>query len=206
MPHHRISVSRTNTKMHCPSLSLPPGLTCLPGVPCLGEGCYADRMYHRGIHPGIKKSYDANWALYRADSVAFFDQLSGWFHYDSPRYFRWFVSGDIPDLSFFNLMLHTCRITPGTKHLCFTKRADVLEKWATLGFDHSDLPANLSLLYSVWPGVRVPEAAVLCDAYAYISTDPRTADLPASSACPGDCADCGRRCWHTPTDVVFPKH
>lgn len=201
MPQLKISVSTSNTKTHCPSLSFPPGLSCIPGAPCLSEGCYADRMYRRGYHPSIMKAYDRNWDLYQADPISFFSQLEGWFKYNEPRYFRWFVAGDIPDLSFFNLMLSLIEATPETKHLCFTKRSDILKQWHP-GFGPYDLPTNLSLFYSVWPDAGVPLVAYGLP-WAHISTDPRADGL---DTCPGDCVECKHSCWNAPTDIVFKKH
>jgi len=123
-----------------------------------------------------------------------------------PERFRWHVAGDIPNQEYLDYMRMIARLEKGTRFLCFTKRYE---------YAYTDLPDNLSIVISAWPGysiVHVPYTArprrsgFLPIAWCQDGTETR---IPLGAyECPGSCAECGV-CWELRKqgrDVWFHKH
>ncbi|MDY6957569.1 MAG: hypothetical protein SVK08_00295 [Halobacteriota archaeon] len=182
-------ISLGNTKIgRIPNISFPPVLSCRPDAPCTKE-CYARNAWR--MYSNVREAWGENYEEYLADHLEFFQQILNFLKKKSPKYFRWFVSGDIPDVEFFEGMKDVCRQTPDTVHLIFTKRYD-------LDLDVSDLPPNLRLFLSEWPGIDVP------DKFKHI----RRAhfETPIGKKCSGACKECMFCFDETEGDVYFKKH
>jgi hypothetical protein len=200
----KVHITDGNDKLGAiPNISLPPVLSCLKGVPCAKSGCYAKKFFGR---PSVKKAWMENYKLATRNRVSYFNQIRQYLTRKSPRFFRWHVSGDILDQQYLDIVVGIAKSFPKIKFLVFTKRYDLT---------FPDLPENLSIVFSMWPGWNPLESEstkwiksnlLLPRAFMQDGTETR---VPASALeCPGNCISCGM-CWHLKNlgrDVVFHKH
>lgn len=193
----RLKISLRNSKIgKVPNLSLPPGTSCVPDIPCYNEGCYAMKAYR--LYPGTRNAWDSNLQFYNEKPLLFFAEFSAWLSQHKPKRFRLFVGGDFPSWDFYVHMTILAQLYPKTKFLIFTKRYD---------YDYSLKPDNLQVILSTWPGMPLPENTNL--PWAWLEEDDRRPKNQTYLVCPGGCTNCNHKCWdfisaHTP--VVFKKH
>ena len=69
------------------------------------------------------------------------------------RYFRFHVSGDIPNRKYLEKMVEAARKNSATQILCFTKKYELVNKFIA---DGNEIPENLHLLFSKWRGLEMP--------------------------------------------------
>ena len=195
----KLMISEGNSKIGAvPNISLPPGLSCAPCVPCFGDGCYAMKAYR--MYPNVRTAWDGNLALWRGDPEAFSYELWAWLQSNHPRLFRWHVGGDIVDQAYADDVLGFAELFPTTKFLCFTKRYDL---------DFSEKPDNLTIVISVWPGLAFPEEKFEDFPKAFLAEDPRAPLHKIHLRCPGHCGQCDYKCWDAlqpGMSVIFSKH
>lgn len=198
MTKHKLRISRGNRKLgKVPSISLPPVITCAPGIPCARD-CYALRMYR--FRETIRKSWKANLAYLRADRDSFFADLARYFERARPRFFRYHVSGDFIDSDHLKRALKLARRFPEIKALAFSKRFEIFP-------NPRAIPRNFALIASQWNGFRdSPRGFRQAFMRDPDNPDPR---IPARALeCPGSCEACAL-CWNLRklrADVVFEKH
>lgn len=181
--HVHVSAPKDNRKLGAiPSVSLLPIITCAPGAKCAAQ-CYAAKMLRGFCGRGIGLSWARNTRIALTDTGRFFAELDAYVSRHAPEFFRFHVSGDIPTREYAQYMIRLARAHASTTFLCFTKRPEMLTGLS--------IPRNLTVLFSVWPGMPIPAAARRFGR-AYVSHDKRT---PANSRrCPGNCETCGM-CW-----------
>lgn len=212
-------ISEGNRKMGTvPSVSLLPVVTCPADAPCKSD-CYVVRNMLRGPHSkAIRAAYTANTELQKSDRNAYFNgiqmYLSG---RRSVPFFRFHVSGDIPDGDYLDMMLALAERYPATRFLAFTKRFDLLQTLIDSGVY---VPENITLRASEWYG-RTASEEIQSHFWSAWYTEEWThgaeetawsrerADYDSVAAfafeCPGSCATC-KTCWDTETDVRFHRH
>jgi hypothetical protein len=194
------------------SVSLTPGESCKPGVPCFkpakqGGGCYCAKAMR--LYPTVRAAWGFNLDMAKNMPDKYFGGIEEYIKEKSVKFFRFHVSGDIPSQDYFRSMLITAFDCPDTKFLCFTKRDDILTKSLKA---KAHLPRNMKLIYSVWPGVELPDRSKMYYngepiPFAWVldhkNPDPR---IPEDALiCPGKCDLCFM-CWDARHDIVFPKH
>lgn len=196
-------ISKGNRKIgDIPNTSFPPVITCRKDAPCATDGCYALKFYK--MYPSTRNAWDANWAMYQTAPIAYWKQLHDAFK--TCRFFRYFVSGDIPDEGYAIEMVLSADENPHCEFLCFTKQYEIVnavrarvENW----------PKNLHILYSGWEGLKpdnpygFPETAVITKDMTEIPDDWKI--------CGGNCTDCACRgvgCWQVGDGetIAFYKH
>ena len=198
-----VSISKGNSKMGAvPSISLPPIVTCPAGCPC-AKKCYAAKICR--LRSGVRAAYDRNLEIYRNDPAAFEMQVKA--AACVTRFFRWHVSGDIPNMDYLKMMARIARELPGTKFLAFTKRYSIVNDWISA---NGPLPENLQIVFSLWDSawnVRVhnphdlPLAAVI-----FRDVEP---PVEYTKICPGNCVECAARgigCWELKKGEVIAFH
>lgn len=197
----RVSISAGNTKMGAiPSVSLPPVITCAAGCKCAAK-CYAAKLCR--LRPTVRAAYQRNLDILMEDPVDYWRQVRA--AAANARYFRFHVSGDIPDLGYFLEMRFTAITNPGTQFLAFTKQYAIVNSMLAMGFS---IPENLNLIFSAWPGMpmdnphRLPVAHVI-----FRGQQPD----PAWKICGGNCAECacqGIGCWELKRgeNIAFYEH
>jgi hypothetical protein len=203
-------VSRGNDKIGAiPNTSLPPRITCAPGVPC-AKLCYAFRhAYNR--FPHVKEGWDANLRKLRSKPDRYFEEISEYLDEHGPERFRIHVGGDFISQDHLDRWIDVARRYPKTRFLAFTKR---------YLFDFSDRLGNLSILLSRWPTLAVPDTVDLSKFaqvmyydrnYQYdmwASYSPEDLRIPEGAhTCPGSCVGCSW-CWDAKPGemLLLPKH
>ena len=185
---NQISISRGNSKMGAiPSISLPACTTCNPDAPCFRQ-CYARRLSAR--RASVRDAYARNLEILQRDPAAYWLQLRA--AAVTVRYFRFHVSGDIPNADYFLEMINTARALPGTVFLAFTKQYQIVNDYLDAG---GDIPSNLKIIFSNW-GIwkcQNPYGLPVCE-IVFRWQQP----APAWKICGGNCTACacaGIGCW-----------
>lgn len=197
----KLSISTGNKKMGAiPSVSLPPIITCPTGAPC-AKKCYAAKLCR--IYANVRKAYQSNLDLLNTDWTSYWQQVrtAASMH----KYFRFHVSGDIPNAAYFKEMTITARQNPGTNFLAFTKQYEIVNHYIDV---FGDLPANLHIILSEWGTQKptnphnLPTAAVIFKG-----------ETPADNwkICGGNCSECACRgvgCWELKNGetIAFYEH
>ncbi len=199
----RVSISRGNVKIgRIPSVSLPHIITCGPLVPCAQRNadgrapCYVDKIVR--LRPNVRRAYERNLRIWRADPVDYFAQLYAFLDPAQPDFFRFHVSGDFPSRAYMRDAFETARAFPDVRFLSFSKRLSWFPRASTL-------PRNFSLIASLWPswGKRPTGYRV-----AYMDNGTETRTTSRTLPCVGNCETCAF-CWNLRTlrrDVVFKQH
>ena len=182
------------------NINLPPHLICI-GRKCFEEGCCYNFKAWR-LYPSTKLSWVKNWLLFFNDSETYFDHIIGRIQRSTKplKYFRWQAAGDIPNQIYLEGMKRVARSCPNTKFLVFTKNFDLTFK---------EIPKNLEIAISAWPGVKLPKHLRARFPVAWF-IDGRETRYGRKEVidCPGQCEKC-RKCWNlskTNKDVKFLKH
>ena len=195
----RVHLSQGNSKIgNTLNVSLPPGITCQANVPC-AKRCYAKRIYKR--LSSVKKIWDENYLAYRNSPEQYFDGIIQGIMHEGMRYFRWHVSGDIPDARYFQGMCDVARVVPTVQFLAYTRFP-----FEELG----GIPENLTMIRSYWRGF---DRVYNSEYPAFMAIDKGLGIEAASEYyqygvkriefCPGKCPDC-RSCWEAkPGDLLL---
>ena len=196
-----VTISRGNVKMGAvPSVSTLPFITC-PGRcqgTCSGV-CYAAKIAN--MRSSVLKSYARNTALAMMKPDLYWMGIR--YAIAGSRYFRFHVSGDILNVSYFAEMVRAAQDNPHCSILAFTKRYEIVNAWIDA---NGDLPKNLHILFSGWEDMEVINPHNLPETNVY-DDQPREEWL----LCGGNCFECGCRgvgCWQARNgDVIaFKKH
>ena len=188
MLDQKISVSKGNAKMGAiPSVSLPACVTCNPGAPCFKK-CYARRIAYR--YKQSRDAYAHNLTVLENDPGAYWLQVKA--AAMLTRYFRYHVSGDIPNAEYLKNMITTADALPGTTFLAFTKQYNIINEYITNG---GTIPANLKIIFSNWGSWKCenPHGLPVCEIVFKNETP-----APNWKICGGNCTACacaGIGCW-----------
>ena len=197
----KVSISNGNRKMGAiPSVSLPPIITCPNGCPC-AKKCYAAKMCR--IYPSVRKAYQNNLDILNDNWDEYWHQVRE--AVKRSKYFRFHVSGDIPNAGYFKEMVITAKQNPDTHILAFTKQYNIVNNYIAV---YGELPANLHLIFSEWGTLKpenphnIPTAAVI-----FKGTEP----VENWKICGGNCTECACRgvgCWELKKGetIAFYEH
>lgn len=200
-----ISISKGNTKMGAiPSVSLPAGISCRTDCTCLKK-CYALRLERR--RKTVHNAYQRNYHVLKNSPETYWREVEA--SIMTARFFRFHVSGDIPDMDY---LINMIRIAKRNKHceiVCFTKKYELVNAYLA---KHKSLPKNLHLTFSVWQGLNCPNPYNLPEAHVLYRDGTTTAGRNAR-LCGGNCTACAigttdGGCWTLKTgeQVVFHEH
>ena len=186
-----------------PSVSLPPIKTCPKDVPCGKAGeCYV--MNFIGRRPSVAASYEKNLSVLQSDPAAYWAQVKA--AAVANKFFRYHVSGDIPDAAYIENMVNTAEEFPGTSFLCFTKAHAIVNDFIKNG---GKIPENLIIIFSAWGKKFRPvnphnfPVAEVVELGEYIPD--------GWKICGGNCFNCACRgvgCWQLKKGeiIAFKKH
>ena len=182
----RVHISGGNMKLGAiMNISLPPVVTCHNCASCKSY-CYAVRSYNR--LPDTAKAWNENYNLFLTDPVEYFRSISN--AVKTQRFFRWHVSGDIVNGSYFAGMLRVARENPKTEFLAFTKAYQIVNEAIAAG---AVIPSNLHLLFSASPGVAMPNPYRLPECHINFE-DPALNTYSGGAEyvyhCTGNCTEC----------------
>ena len=173
MNNATISISKGNAKMGAiPSVSLPSCVTCNPSAPCFSK-CYARNLEILNSNP------EAFWLQVKAAAI-------------TTRFFRYHVSGDIPDITYLENMVETAEELPHTNFLAFTKQYSIINEYISSG---GIIPRNLKIILSNWGAWKCdnPHGLPVCE-IIFKNEMPRD----DWKICGGNCTACacaGIGCW-----------
>ena len=120
-----ISISKGNSKMgFIPSVSLPPIVTCANNCTC-AKKCYAAKLCR--LRPNVRNAYQKNLDILKNDIDNYFLQVKAAAMVS--KYFRFHVSGDIPDMNYLDRMVKLAQDLPGTTFLAFTKQYNFINNF-----------------------------------------------------------------------------
>lgn len=183
-----VSISKGNSKMGAiPSVSLPACTTCNPSAPCFKK-CYALRLEKR--YPTVNKAYARNLEILTNDPIVYWSNV-----YDAAkmtRFFRFHVSGDIPNITYFSQMCKLAKMLPDTKFLAFTKQFEIVNKWFKMG---ETIPENLQIIFSNWDSWKCENPHMLPTCEIILKGNEPAPDW---KICGGNCTECACRgvgCW-----------
>jgi hypothetical protein len=185
---NQITISKGNSKMGAiPSVSLPACITCNPAAPCF-KLCYAAKIER--IYKSAKESYQRNLSILKADPGAYWIQVKASAMVN--RFFRYHVSGDIPNKEYFNNMIKLAEELPGTHFLAFTKQFNIVNEYLNNG---GKIPHNLKIIFSNWGSWKCenPHNLPQCE---IIFNDTKISE--DWKICDGNCTECACRgigCW-----------
>ena len=196
-----VSISHGNSKMgDIASVSLPAIKTCRECA--CNKKCYAAKLER--FRPSVKNAYQHNLDLLEQNPEVYWREVQGAIMMS--RFFRFHVSGDIPDESY---LWHMHQIAKHNQHcniLCFTKKYEIVNKF----YDEFEKPNNLHIIFSGWQGLPMDNPHNFPEAHVLYKNGTTTARVDAIK-CGGNCTKCamaGAGCWvlKDGEQVVFPEH
>lgn len=193
--------------------SFPVGITCRTDAPCLkctkdGGGCYGKRGRLNGRN--YKNAMISNLDLYNISPESYYHHIHSMLLMISYKYFRWFVTGDMPDAYFLpNIAVKLAKVHPNTNFLMFTKKYEIVNEYILKG---NDIPSNLIIILSCWGDFIPKNPYNLPMSYVEFKDVTRNEHIPNNAKkCEGHCEDCVNTdggCWNLTSGeaVVFNKH
>lgn len=201
MPNNNtVSISKGNSKMgFIPSVSLPPIVTCARGCTC-AKKCYAAKLCR--IYGTVRKAYARNLDILKNDMDNYFIQVKA--AAMVTKYFRFHVSGDIPDMNYLDRMVKLAQELPGTTFLAFTKQYNFINNF----LQYAAIPDNLKIIFSEWPGMHMENPHNLPVAHVIFKGSEPADDW---KICGGNCSECACRgvgCWELKKSehIAFYEH
>lgn len=205
-----LSISKGNSKMgDIQSVSLPSVLTCRPCA--CQQKCYARKLER--LRPTVANAYQRNLEVLQSDPETYWREVEA--SIMMSRFFRFHVSGDIPDPEYFSKMVQIARRNPHCEILCFTKKYEIVnsfvqENGANASFPNSVLPQNLHIIFSAWVGLELSNPFLFPVAHVRYRDGSTTAPDDAVE-CGGNCTECAVTdggCWSLGPgqSVVFNEH
>lgn len=198
----KVSISPGNIKLgNIASVSLPAYLTCRH-CGCW-KICYAEKIAR--LRPSVREAYQRNLRVLQDDPDSFWREVNA--QIAVSKFFRFHVSGDIPSAEYLEQMVRAAINYPDCQILCFTKKYELVNEYI---YAHKDLPSNLHMIFSGWPGLDMDNPFNLPEAHVYFK-DGTTTARPDAKKCGGNCTECAITedgCWTLKRgeQVVFNQH
>lgn len=197
-----VKISPGNSKMGAiPSVSLPTVITCR-ACEC-NKKCYARKLER--LRKNVSDAYAHNLSILQNQPQVYWREVEAAIMMS--RYFRFHVSGDIPDMDYLRNMVD---IVSRNKHchvLCFTKKYELVNEHIQ---EHGALPNHLHMIFSGWTGLEMVNPFLLPEAHVLYRDGSTTAGAHAKM-CGGNCTECAITddgCWslRSGEQVVFREH
>lgn len=183
------------------SVSLPAVLTCR-SCGCQ-QKCYARKLER--LRKTVANAYKNNLRVLIETPEIYWREVEAAIMLS--RYFRFHVSGDIPNKEYFEKMVEVATRQKHCKILCFTKKFGIVNDYI---FAHGELPKNLHIIFSGWIGLEMTNPFSLPEAHVRYRDGSTTAQGGAVE-CQGNCSECAvtdAGCWTLKCgeQVVFNEH
>lgn len=199
-----VKISKGNSKMgSIPSVSLPAGLTCRHDCECCKK-CYAMKLER--LRKSVREAYRNNYDLLQSDSDTYWREVEA--SIMMSRFFRFHVSGDIPNSEYFQKMVFIADRNQHCNILCFTKKYDIVNKYLR---SHGEMiPENLHVIFSGWRNLEMINPFQLPEAHV-IYRDGSTTARADAKLCGGNCTECAitdSGCWELKRgeQIAFNEH
>ena len=203
---NHVKISPGNSKLgSIPSISLPSVTTCVPAL-CQTK-CYARKLER--LRPTVAAAYANNLTLFETDPTTYWREVEGAIMMS--RFFRFHVSGDIPNEEYFRQMIEIAKRNQHCEILCFTKKFELVNK---LVFDNAlfgdRFPRNLHIIFSAWVGLKMINPFSFPEAHIRYRDGTATTELDCIE-CAGNCTECAITdggCWALKSGerVIFNEH
>ena len=197
-----VCISKGNSKLgEIKSVSLPSGLTC---IKCgCNKKCYAKKIER--LRPNVRNSYIRNLTILEEDPQTYWREVEAAIM--TSRFFRFHVSGDIPDWDYLIKMVSIAVRNLHCEILCFTKKYEIVNRYLS---NVGDLPPNLHMIFSAWVDLKMVNPFHLPEAHVLYRDGTTTAREDAKK-CGGNCTECAcisGGCWSLKKgeQVVFKEH
>lgn len=197
-----VKISPGNTKLgSIPSVSLPAVITCRE-CDC-HQKCYARKLER--LRPAVRNAYRHNLEVLQNDPDTYWREVEAAIMLT--RFFRFHVSGDIPDDKYFDKMVEIAERNQHCQILCFTKKYEIINNHIA---DNWAVPDNLRVIFSAWDNLPVDNPYNL--PVAYVRFKDGHTDAPENAVnCSGNCSECASTdggCWTLGVGeaVVFEEH
>lgn len=183
------------------SVSLPAIKTCRQ-CGCHSK-CYAKRLER--LRPSVRNAYQSNLDLLNSNPDTYWREIEA--SIMTSRFFRFHVSGDIPDNVYLAHMIDIAERNQHCEILCFTKKYELVNQHLEFG---GKIPANLHIIFSAWVGLEMSNPFLLPEAHVRFRDGLTTAREDAIE-CGGNCSECAitnEGCWTLKygEQVVFNEH
>lgn len=198
-----VKISPGNSKMgSIPSVSLPSGTSCRKDCECIKK-CYAMKLER--MRPSVKNAYMHNYNLLKTDPNTYWREVEASIMVS--RFFRFHVSGDIPDSIYLAHMIEIAERNSHCEILCFTKQYEIINQYLKLG---GLIPDNLHIIFSGWKGLKMDNPYRLPEAHVRYRDGTTTAQDNAVE-CSGNCTECAitdSGCWTLKEgeQIIFNEH
>ena len=198
-----IKISSGNSKMGTiPSVSLPSGVTCRTDCEC-NKKCYAKRLER--MRPSVREAYAHNYNLLSKNPKTYWREIEA--SIMMSRFFRYHVSGDIPDGDYLTHMADIAQRNLHCEMLCFTKKYDIVNEFLEL---KKVIPKNLHIILSAWRDTEMVNPHNLPEAHVRYKDGSTTAREDAKD-CGGNCTECAVTndgCWTLKNgeQIIFNEH
>ena len=197
-----VKISKGNSKLGAiPSVSLPSIKTCR-NCACQ-EKCYAQKLER--LRPSVKHAYEHNLGVLLNDPTTYWREVEA--SVMMSRFFRFHVSGDIPNAAYLENMVAVAGRNAHCEILCFTKRYEMVNEFIQ---KNGELPSNLHMIFSGWIGLDMANPFSLPEAHVRYRDGYTTAREDAIE-CGGNCTECALTeggCWNLQKgqQVIFNEH
>lgn len=201
-----VKISEGNSKLgRIPSVSLPSVVTCR-NCDCQKK-CYARKLER--IRKSVRGAYQHNLSVLKESPQIYWREVEAAIMMS--RFFRFHVSGDIPDANYLQNMITIAARNPHCEILCFTKKYELVNEYIQNdGGAPNKLPENLHIIFSGWVGLEMANPFSLPEAHVRYRDGSTTAREDAIQ-CGGNCTECAVTdggCWTLKNgeQVVFNEH
>lgn len=204
-----VKISMGNSKLgKIPSVSLPSGITCRDDCEC-NKKCYAKKLER--LRATVRQAYQHNYNLLKCSPNTYWREVEAAIMMS--RFFRFHVSGDIPDDDYFQHMVDIAQRNKHCEILCFTKKFDIVNEFVAyqlLKGIENPVPNNLHIIFSGWKGLEMENPYKFPEAHVRFRDGSTTAQSNAIE-CGGNCTECAITdggCWtlQAGEQVVFNEH
>lgn len=177
-----VCISKGNRKIGCTmNVSISPIITCANCHACLHD-CYDIKANIQ--YGNVLNARTRNTALFLEDPARYFAEIEEAINRRRRnKVFRWHVAGDIVNYSYFENMVAIARRHPDFVFWTYTKNYTIVNRW--LSQNGGKLPANLSVMFSKWAGVEMPNPYGMPTFEAIPEEETRE-----EFHCPGNCDVC----------------
>lgn len=157
------------------------------------------------MRPSVRQAYKHNYDLLKCDSDTYWREVEA--SIMMSRFFRYHVSGDIPDNVYLAHMIEIAERNPHCEMLCFTKKYNLINDHLDFG---GKIPKNLHIIMSGWRGIEMINPYNLPEAHVRYKDGSTTARIDAIQ-CHGNCTECALTdggCWSLKNgeQIVFKEH
>lgn len=197
-----VKISPGNSKLgQIPSVSLPSVVTCRK-CDCQKK-CYAKKLER--LRKNVAKAYQNNLDVLLENPDVYWREVEAAIMMS--RFFRFHVSGDIPNMTYLYRMVEVAKRNQHCEILCFTKKYELVNE---LLLGEGKLPDNLHMIFSAWVGLDMVNPHNLPEAHVRYRDGSTTAKDDAMK-CGGNCTECAVTeggCWtlRNGEQVVFNEH